>query len=286
MKILIAWIAIISLGTGMSIAQSRVLEVSWDKTTVLIFESPIQTVDRGSRHLLSQKDDQALNLLKLKAGAKDLPPTNLHVLTADGKLHGFEVRYSDNPAETTLDYRSKKTDGSGLLNSEMGIYPYGLNGEEFIQLSQNLIDHDHKFLKKIFKYEMHFLLKGIYYQEGLLFFDLWLANNSKIPFEAKAPEFQIRDKKAGKRSSNRLLKINPHFSSHSQGSMVSFLSSQGMVLAFPVFTIAENKKLWISIGEERGDRELKISISGKQLLMAENLPMFHHKPTTHGSGEL
>jgi hypothetical protein len=48
-----------------------------------------------------------------------------------------------------------------------------------------------------------------------------------------------------------------------------------LVLAFPVFTIAENKKLWIHMGEEKGDRELRISLSGKKLLKAEKLPMFH-----------
>jgi len=275
MKNLIAWIAILCLGIGLSNAQSRVLEVSWDKTTVLIFESPIQTVDRGSRFLLSQKDDQALNLLKLKAGAKDLPPTNLHVLTADGKLHGFEVRYSDDPAETTLDFRAPKKTEAGLGNQEKGIYPYGLNEAEFTSLSQNLIGNNHKAIKKIFRYEVHFLLKGIYYREGLLFFDFWLDNKSAIPFETKAPEFQIKDKKAGKRSSNRLEKIDPHFSTLSAGSSVTVQSPQGLVLAFPVFTIAENKKLWIRIGEEKGDRELMISLSGKKLLKAENLPMFH-----------
>ena len=275
MKTLFASIAILCLGIGLSNAQSRVLEVSWDKTTVLIFESPIQTVDRGSRFLLSQKDDQALNLLKLKAGAKDLPPTNLHVLTADGKLHGFEVRYSDDPSETTLDFRTSEKTEARLGNQEKGIFPYGLNEAEFMTLSQNLIGNTHKAIKKIFRYEVHFLLKGIYYQEGLLFFDFWLDNKSAIPFETKAPEFQIRDKKAGKRSSNRLVKIDPYFSTLSPGSSVSVQSPQGLVLAFPVFTIAESKKLWIQIGEEKGDRELRISLSGKKLLKAENLPMFH-----------
>lgn len=275
MKTLLASIAILCLGIGLSNAQSRVLEVSWDKTTVLIFESPIQTVDRGSRFLLSQKDDQALNLLKLKAGAKDLPPTNLHVLTADGKLHGFEVRYSDDPSETTLDFRTSEKTEARLGNQEKGIFPYGLNEAEFMTLSQNLIGNTHKAIKKIFRYEVHFLLKGIYYQEGLLFFDFWLDNKSAIPFETKAPEFQIRDKKAGKRSSNRLVKIDPYFSTLSPGSSVSVQSPQGLVLAFPVFTIAESKKLWIQIGEEKGDRELRISLSGKKLLKAENLPMFH-----------
>ena len=183
--------------------------------------------------------------------------------------------YTDDPAETTLDFRAPKKTEAGLGNQEKGIYPYGLNEAEFTSLSQNLIGNNHKAIKKIFRYEVHFLLKGIYYQEGLLFFDFWLDNKSAIPFETKAPEFQIRDKKAGKRSSDRLVKIDPHFSTLSPGSSVTVQSPQGLVLAFPVFTIAENKKLWIHMGEEKGDRELRISLSGKKLLKAEKLPMFH-----------
>jgi hypothetical protein len=84
------------------------LEVSWDKTTVLIFDSRIQSIDRGSRLLLGQQDDKALNLLKLKAGSKELPETTLHVLTADGDLHEFQVKYSESPMKTTWDFRDKE----------------------------------------------------------------------------------------------------------------------------------------------------------------------------------
>lgn len=55
------------LGFG-SLGISQTIEVTWDKTTVLIFDSPIQSVDRGNRFLLSEQDSKALNMLKLKAG--------------------------------------------------------------------------------------------------------------------------------------------------------------------------------------------------------------------------
>ncbi|WP_288373872.1 DUF4138 domain-containing protein [uncultured Algoriphagus sp.] len=253
-------------------AQSPELEVAWDKTTVLIFDAPIQSIDRGSQWLLGQKDAEAVNLLKLKAGSKDMPNTNLHVLTSDGRIHEFEVSYSEDPMNTTWDFRKKKELGSELKS------PLGMNFTEFEGVAKNLASLESKSIKRQFRYEIFFWIKGIYYQDGLLFFDLMLHNTSRIPFQPIGPEVRIVDSRSSKRSTSREVDLEPAFSLVSGlNEKVGVESGQelkSMVLAYPVFTIANQKRLVFRLREARGDRELQLSLKGKDLLQAKSLPLF------------
>lgn len=272
-------LGLLYLLTGVCSAQS--LEVAWDKTTVVIFDSQIQSIDRGSRMLLGQQDEQALNLLKLKAGSRDLLPTTLHVLTADGQMHEFQVQYSENPIKTTWDFRSKETGKPGLLSK----YKMDLVGLE--TLAVDLKDQKSKTLKKAGRYAIEMKLKGIYYEDGLLFFDLRLANNSAIPFEISGPEFQIIDSKGKNQSTQREQKLTPWLRVVQKPILSQPEQEEILLFAFPSFTIANNKKLLIQLSETHGDRELELHIRGKKLLRAKTLPMFHTKPTiAYGSGEL
>lgn len=273
---LIGLLCLFSLGS-----HGQSLEVAWDKTTVLIFDSQIQSVDRGSRMLLGQQDVQALNLLKLKAGSRELPPTTLHVLTVDGQLHEFQVEYADNPTKTTWDFRKMEQGRSSLISK------YALDRTELENLARALAEEKVKTLQKANRYAVEMKLKGIYFQDGLLLFDLRLSNYSAIPFELVGPEFQIVDSKGKNQSSLREQKLNPWMTSV-QKPVVSHMEAEGVMLfAFPAFTIANNKKLLIQLSEYRGDRELELRVRGRKLLRAKTLPMFHTKPTsTYGSGEL
>lgn len=248
-------------------AQNPELQVSWDKTTVLIFDAPIQSIDRGSQWLLGQQDAQALNLLKLKAGSKQMPNTNLHVLTADGRIHEFEVRYAEEPSDTTWDLRKKKTKEQELES------PLGMNSREFEELAGGLAYLDTKAIKKQFRYELLFWLKGIYYQDGLLFFDLMVHNTSHIPFEPLGPDLRIVDTRSGKRSSKREVAMEPVFSRVQSLDQEDNQELKSLVLAYPVFTVANQKRLVFRLREQLGDRELQLSLKGKHLLQAQSLPI-------------
>ena len=278
-KINLFLLGLLSLSVGFSQAQS--LEVAWNKTTVLIFDSEIKSVDRGSRMLLGQQDEQALNLLKLKAGSRELPPTTLHVLTADGQIHEFQVHYAESPDKTTWDFR-KNADGKTDLISR-----YALDQRELDRIAGELVRQKTKTLARRYRYAVELKLKGIYYQDGLLFFDLRLANYSAIPFEVSGPEFLVVDSKGKTRSTMREQSMVPWLVSM-QNPVSNHLKGEGVMLfAFPAFTIANNKKLLIQLSESQGDRELELRIRGGKLLRAKTLPMFHTKPTVaYGPGEL
>lgn len=259
---------------------SQSIQVSWDKTTVLIFDSPIQSVDRGNRFLLSEQDPKALNMLKLKAGTRELPETNLHVLTEDGDIHAFEVFYSENPVMTTLDFR-KHTLGKKAISG------YGFDREDFRKLAEHLGTASSSLIKKQYRYEVQFWLKGIYYQDGLLFFDLGSRNDSAIPLEVVGPEARVVDTKSKKQGSSRETILSPWMDFSPDKPVLGEGTNVSLLMAFPVFTISNQKRLIFYLKEKNGDRELQLSLKGKKLLQAIPLPMFHTKPTiAHGSGEL
>lgn len=257
------------------------LEVAWNKTTFLVFDAPVKSVDRGSVHLLSQVDEAGLNLLKLKAGKREMEATNLHVLTADGQLHDFTVSFSENPLTLTHDLRSKNS-----KETDKVLFASGLSSKDYQKIYQSLSEREGTKIKQVEGYQMSMALRGIYFFEDQLFFDLRLENKALIPFELDQVEVLIADKKSGKRSSSRAVAIVPDFNSANIQNPFILEANQSLLLAFPVFTIAEHKILKFTVSERKGDRQLQLKIPGKRLLKAADLPISNLlTTTTYGSGE-
>jgi hypothetical protein len=162
-----------------------------------------------------------------------------------------------------------------------------MDQKEMELMASELANQKGKSLIKVLRYALEFELKGIYYREGLLFFDLRVANYSAIPFVVSGPEFRIVDAKGKNQTSQREQQLKPWLTAVEKP-VVSHMEKEGVMLfAFPAFTIANHKKLLIQLSETQGDRELELCVRGRKLLRAKTLPMFHTKPTTaYGSGEL
>src|SRR5258708_37621952 len=69
------------------VVESHNVEITYNKTSSLIFPTIIKSVDRGSRDVIVQKAKGVGNVLQLKAGKENFPETNLTVITSDGTLH-------------------------------------------------------------------------------------------------------------------------------------------------------------------------------------------------------
>src|SRR5690625_3087336 len=92
-----------------SLVKPYQLDITWHKTTLIIFPESIQSADRGDKYVLAQKVKGTDNILKVKAGQKDFKQSNLSVITKDGKVYSFTVNYSDDPAYQVVDLRKTKT---------------------------------------------------------------------------------------------------------------------------------------------------------------------------------
>lgn len=248
------------------------LQVGWDKTTVLIFPFEIMSVDRGSRALMAQKDAVANNVLKLKAGQRHFPGTNLHVMTSDGAIFYFEVSYHDTPAETSIniqkgeDFSSERLANGFPKSHEIGKVTEAVrSGRSFMRKKQKQLG-------------LKLLLRGIYSENGLMYFKMQVKNSSNIPFDPILNISRVQDKKLTKRTSVRELEKTPvkvYLDKESDG----LKGPRDLVLVYPEFTIADDKYLHIGFAESMGDRNIALKIKGRHLLKARK-PV-HVQPKIH-----
>src|SRR5258707_3186751 len=84
------------------------VEVTYNKTSNIVFPTVIKSVDRGSRDVIVQKAKGVGNVLQLKAGKENFPETNLTVITSDGTLHQFTVNYSDEQASLAIHFNNSE----------------------------------------------------------------------------------------------------------------------------------------------------------------------------------
>ncbi len=80
------------------------MELTYDKTSHLIFPTAIRYVDLGSEYLIAGKAEDAENVLRVKASVRDFEAeTNFSVITNDGRFYSFNVYYSGYPEALSYD---------------------------------------------------------------------------------------------------------------------------------------------------------------------------------------
>ena len=101
------------------------LEVTYDKTTHIIFPSAVRYVDLGSPNLVAGKADGAENVIRVKAVVKNFrDETNMSVITESGSFYTFNVKYADEPLLLNVEMKDFIHDGSKVNrpNNAIDIY--------------------------------------------------------------------------------------------------------------------------------------------------------------------
>ena len=89
------------------------LEVTYDKTTHIIFPSAVRYVDLGSPHLIAGKADGAENVIRVKATVRNFrEETNFSVITESGSFYTFNVKYAEEPLLLSVEMKDFIHDGS------------------------------------------------------------------------------------------------------------------------------------------------------------------------------
>lgn len=243
------------------------IEITWDKTTVLVFPSAVESADRGSKHILTQKDKKASNVLKLKAGKRKFTESNLNVITADGKLYHFTVSYCENPSGLTLDMGKQ-------LEKEKQVALFEnltLNPDQVGAYARKIAPLKPFLRKKERDHWMQLHLQGVYIVEGVLFFQFGLTNRSRIDYNIDQLRYSVKDRKLAKRTAERQEEKTPllsWFECGECGEGVSGQHSNTLVIAFKQFTIADKKEFVVQVLEKSGDRHLTLRIKGRDILKA------------------
>lgn len=245
------------------------IKVGYHKTTTLVFKADIKDADRGSADVIIKPLKKFPHILKIKAARENFIPTNVTVYTADGSIFPIDVRYAADPTPSRYDFFNQ-VHGNNLHS--LG-FPGKLNEEQIKSFSE----HISFFISGVkrprnVKHQMMMSLRGVYIQDGTLFFKFHIRNNSNIPFDIAFVRFYEMDRSQSRRTSNMEKELQPVYSYFTKQDAIGARDYTTMVVAFEKFTIADSKFFMVKLFEQNGDRNLSLRLKGKHILRAKPVP--------------
>ena len=234
------------------------LEVTYDKTTHIIFPSAVRYVDLGSPNLVAGKADGAENVIRVKAVVRNFrDETNMSVITESGSFYTFNVKYADEPLLLNIEMKDFIHDGSKVNrpNNALDIYLKELGSEspKLVQLINKSIHKENKrHVKHIGSkaFGIQYLLRGIYTHNGLLYFHTQVRNQSNVPFEVDFVTFKIVDKKVMKRTAIQEQIVFP-LRAYNYATLVAGNKDERTMFTFDKFTIPAGKVLVVELEKRR-----------------------------------
>ncbi|BBQ06728.1 MULTISPECIES: conjugative transposon protein TraN [Bacteroidota] len=256
------------------------MEVTYDKTSHLIFPTAIRYVDLGSEYLIAGKAEDAENVLRVKASVRNFEPeTNFSVITNDGRFYSFSVYYSSYPEATSYDLLTMqksvdRTNGNDVLFEELGNNSPSLAG----LLLETIYKKDKRIVKHIGakSFGIQFILKGIYIHNGKYYFHTELRNKTNVPFEIDFINFKVVDKKVAKRTVVQEIPLTP-LRTYKPLDGIKGKSTEQNVFLLDQFTIADDKILLIEIFEKNGGRHQTLQVENSDLIKARLIDDMHLK---------
>ena len=256
------------------------LEVTYDKTSHLIFPTAIRYVDLGSEYLIAGKAEDAENVLRVKASVKDFETeTNFSVITNDGRFYSFNVYYSPLPEVLSYDLLTMqkavdKANGNDVLFEELGNNSPSLAG----LLLETIYKKDKRIVKHIGakSFGIQFILKGIYIHNGKYYFHTELRNRSNVPFQIDFINFKVVDKKVAKRTVVQERPMTP-LRTYKPLNEIGGKTTEQNVFLLDQFTIADDKVLLIEIFEKNGGRQQTLQVENSDLIKARLIDEMHLK---------
>lgn len=251
--------------------ESYLLDVTYDKTSHLIFPSSIRYVDLGSEYLIAGKADEAENVLRVKAAVRDFEDeTNFSVITNDGRFYSFNAYYSSYPDIMSYDLltmqkESEKENLNDVLFEELGDTAPSLTD----LLLETIYTNDKRIVKHLGakSFGIRFTIKGIYIHDGKYYFHTEVKNSSNVPFEIDYINFKIVDKKVAKRTVVQQQSIIP-LRTYKPLIEIKGNSTEQNVYLLDRFTTSSDKILLIEIFEKNGGRNQTIQIENSDLIKA------------------
>ena len=268
-RFLLGWCLVVALALKakcQSNVETQNVDVTYNKTSTIVFPAIIKSVDRGSRDVLAQKAKGVENVLQVKAARRDFPQTNLTVITDDGVLHHFTVNYSEQPATLTLIAVPLTQPPADPL-----IFPTELTENDIENYSVGIAKDKRRILGvNESRNKVSFTLLGIYVKDDIMFYHFRVINRSNIDYDIDFLKFYIRDKVRIKRTASQEIEMKPmHI--YGNDKEVKGNSSTDIVSALQKFTIPEAKYLQVELFERNGGRNLNLNIKNKTIVNARLL---------------
>lgn len=257
----------------------QTLEITYNKTTSVVFPAVIKSVDRGSRDILAQKAKGVENILQLKAARDGFPQTNLTVITADGNIHLFTVNYSKEPNQQLLTCKSiPDSSGSGVRPACPGsnegrdeglIFQADMTETEMESYASQIVNRKRSIrLLNESNYKIGLSLHGIYCKDNVIFYHVKVSNRSNIDYDVDLLHFYIQDKQKVKRTASQEVAVKPLYV-FGNAEKIKGQSTEEVIYALEKFTIPDAKRLMIEMFEKNGGRNISLSIKNKTIVNAK-----------------
>lgn len=256
------------------------MEITYDKTTHLIFPAAIRYVDLGSDYLIAGKAEDAENVLRVKSSVKGFEPqTNFSVITDDGRFYSFNIYYSPYPESSSYDLShnkkpTEKTNINDVLFDELGTDSPSLSG----LILETIYKQDKRAVKHIASrsFGITFSLKSIYIHNGKYYFHTVIENKTNVPFPIDFINFKIVDKKLAKRTVVQE-KIRLPLRTYKPLTSAPGKATERNVFLLDQFTIGDDKVLQIEVFEKNGGRHQVLKIENSDLVRARLINDIHLK---------
>lgn len=242
------------------------IEVTFNKTSSLVFPTVIKSVDRGSRDVLAQKAKGVENVLQLKAARPGFTETNLTVITADGRIHHFTVNYSKEPEILMVNVDEND---SAIEDSQKLIFESTMTEFELEKYASQIVKAKRgiRFIGES-KHKIALSLNGIYIRDNTIFYHFRIRNSSNINYDIDFLRFYVQDKAKVKRTASQEVDMKPVYV-YGDYQQIAANTVQDMVYALEKFTIPDAKRLHIEMFEKNGGRNLELSIRNKTIVNAK-----------------
>lgn len=236
---------------GQSIVKPRSLQVTVNKTTILIFPAMITSVDRGSERIVVQKSTG--NILRVKADTVFTDTTNLSVITSDGKLYSFLISYASSPEILNLDLGMGQS-----VDKDTALLAVA---NTTLQMKNNLYG------LRFSSGRVKLSVAGIYTTSEVLICKLRIENSSSLSFEMGSLRFYVTVSNAGKRRPVQETEILPLLV---QLPVAVIREKQSAILAvvLPKAALGANQVLQVDLQEKGGERHLALRLPNKYILKA------------------
>jgi len=252
--------------------QPYFIEVTYDKTSHIIFPAGIRYVDLGSDYIIAGKAEDADNVLRVKSAVKGFDPeTNFSVITEDGNFYEFNACYSEAPGilSYNLSKGQKQSDRSntGDVRFEaLGKTPASVAG----LLMERLYEKDRRSIRNIESdnYGITFRLRGVYVHEGKYYFHTEIDNATYVPFAVDFVTFKVVDRKVAKRTVVQERTLIP-LRTYRPLLPVGGNASEKNIFLLDVFTLTKGQVLLIEVVEKNGGRGQVLKVKDSDLVRAQ-----------------
>lgn len=253
---------------GKEFQKPPVLMVNDNQQSHLIFPDKIIYIDYGSTDVDVAKATGVDNIIAVRASNVFAKPTNVSVITGNGKFYTFDLDYAAQPSHLSF----VVDPGANAASKRVAL----LDNKELNSVQrENLrkeINSRFQTQGKLYKdyAGIRFAITNIFIDKDILFFKFKLTNYSNIDYVPDFVRFYIQDSKIRKKTAIQQIEQTPLFF-FDMPERVSAHETKTFTAALNKFTIPDKKKLIIEIEELGGGRHFNYKLDNEPIISAEIL---------------